>query len=119
MPPSPIILISSYWLMRTPGCGAASWLSDVTAESSLLLPALRCPVSAWRSHFDEPALGPVLGPTLGPTLGPSLARRLRAATVTGTGCGSGVACGIVVGGFGSGMAPLGPRITLESAGPFS
>ena len=39
MPPSPIILIISYWLMRTPGCGIAepAWTPVVP---SVLLPLL-------------------------------------------------------------------------------
>ena len=109
IPPSPIILISSYWLMRTPGCGLRYVAcTPVTPESEPgeLPPVVLC---AWRSHFDE----------LGPMLGASLARRARpdcATVMCGTCCGSGVACGIVVGGLGSGSAPLGPSTTVFSFG---
>ena len=38
MPPSPIILIISYWLMRTPGCGcdATGWMPVPPSEPGVL-----------------------------------------------------------------------------------
>src|SRR5882672_9595138 len=57
MPPSPIILIISYWLMRTPACGAAlvAWTA-VDAPSNV-------------SHADLPTDGPTDGMTDGATDG--------------------------------------------------
>src|ERR1700755_1926372 len=87
MPPSPIILIISYWLIRTPGCGAAlvAWTAvDVPSKVS---------------HAD------LLTPGTDGASEPRLARGWACSVCdcgaeNGVAPGAGVPCAIVVGGVG-------------------
>src|SRR5215475_7615303 len=51
IPPSPIILIISYWLIRTPGCGAAL-LACTPVVPEVSNPALSNPLLSNVSHAD-------------------------------------------------------------------
>src|SRR5215813_5877050 len=51
IPPSPIILIISYWLIRTPGCGAAL-LACTPVVPEVSNPALSIPALSNVSHAD-------------------------------------------------------------------
>src|SRR6185295_11055958 len=78
IPPSPSILIISYWLMRTPGCGAALWAwTPVDAPSNESQELLFCegPIDG-----DGPIDGPIEGE--GPIEGASEERFWRGCTWT-------------------------------------
>src|SRR5258708_2518218 len=119
MPPSPIILIISYWLMRTPGCGAdaAAWIPVAPPEPGVepgvlggvpgVLPgALPGTIPLGVSHAERGAIPD----------GPSDGRRARPELATvpcGTCCGTGVPFGIV----GSATRATGHRRELGTRTP--
>src|SRR3954468_3845378 len=105
MPPSPIILIISYWLMRTPGCGAAA--TECTAVET--------PSNV--SHALLPVRGsrPDSSVRCGLLFAPATVAAAAFGAIAGVLPGGGVPAGIVCGADGGG--PALPSTTVASLGP--